>query len=102
MLQTLWTGRKAKFRLTGRFFDVARPSDQLIICQRINIGALWQILQRFFAGRHDIGSLHPRHILHGARAKFGQFIIGARGGHNAQAIQIDKIIRLHRGKIAMQ
>ena len=44
VLQTFWTCREAKFRFARCFFDIGRPLDQLIIGQRIDVCAGWQML----------------------------------------------------------
>ena len=39
------------------------PGAQLLPGQRVDVGALGQVLQRIDVGSHDVGRLHPRHVV---------------------------------------
>ena len=54
------------------------PGDQLVIGQRVQIGAFGQELQRLLVGHHQEGRLHPGGILLFRRAQLAEFQHGWR------------------------
>ena len=74
--QPLRPGRQAELRRAGLLREVLRPGDQLVIGERVDVGAFGEIFERLLVGGHDVGRLHPRNVLLLAGAELAEAEIG--------------------------
>ena len=102
VLETLRTGRKAEFGFARGFLDLGRPFDQLVVGQGIDISAFGQIFESLLVGGHDVGRLHPRHILKLIGAELGERVEGVALGAHTEIIKVDEIVGVHGRKVAVK
>ncbi len=60
--QALRPRGKPEPALTGLLLDRFRPGRELVVAERVDVGAGRQIGQRLLVGDHDVGCLHPGDI----------------------------------------
>jgi hypothetical protein len=70
--QTGGTGGKTEGGLAERLLGVGGPLRELIVGEGIELRALWKVLERLLTSGHNVGGLHPRHVLRVISAEAGE------------------------------